>query len=189
MRRYALLSLAGRVFLRMKGVHCAPGVEVYGLPLVRRHPQAEIHLGEKVVLTSLSRVNLAGVNHPVILAAPFAQSRIVIGEHSGMSGGVIYAARSVRIGRHVTIGANTCIYDTDFHPLDFAKRRELSPDDAMTAPVVIEDDVWVGGHVIILKGVTIGQAAVIGAGSVVTQDIPPFTVWAGNPARFVKQLS
>ncbi len=183
------MSSWGRLILKIHGVNYGKEVGVYGAPIVRRHSQAEILLGNQVVLTSLSRVNLAGVNHPVILAAPFAQSRIVIGDHSGMSGGVIYAARSVRIGRHVTIGANTCIYDTDFHPLDFAKRREMNPDDAMIAPIVIEDDVWIGGHVIILKGVTIGQAAVIGAGSVVTRDIPAFTVWAGNPARFIKQLA
>ncbi|MDQ6795887.1 MAG: hypothetical protein M3067_13940 [Chloroflexota bacterium] len=56
-------------------------------------------------------------------------------------------------------------------------------------PVAIEDDVWIGANVVVLKGVTIGRAAVIGAGSVVTQDVPPYVVVAGNPARVIRDLS
>ena len=55
-------------------------------------------------------------------------------------------------------------------------------------PIVIKDDVWIGMNVIILKGVTIGEGAIVGAGSVVTKDVPAWTVVAGNPAKVVKHL-
>ena len=55
------------------------------------------------------------------------------------------------------------------------------------APVVIEDDVWLGTHVVVLPGVTIGKGAIIGASSVVTKDIPAYEVWAGVPAKFIKR--
>ncbi|MCZ8192279.1 MAG: DapH/DapD/GlmU-related protein, partial [Microcystis sp. LE19-338.1B] len=60
--------------------------------------------------------------------------------------------------------------------------------DIQSAPVVIEDHVWIGFNVGILKGVTIGKGAIIGAGSVVTKDVEPFTVVAGNPAKIIKRL-
>ncbi|MCK5579859.1 MAG: acyltransferase [Candidatus Omnitrophica bacterium] len=173
----------------LRGVSFGKGLRTFGRPLIRKHPQARIICEDHVVLNSDSRVNLAGIDHSVILAAPYSNSQIHIGNNSGMSGGVIYAADSVTIGNHVNIGANTCIYDTDFHSLDFQKRRQGQGVDEQAKPVVIEDDVWIGGHSIILKGVTIGRGAVVGAGSVVTKNIPPFTVWAGNPARLIRELN
>ena len=79
------------------------------------------------------------------------------------------------------------ITDTDAHPLDYLARR-TSNDGTKAAPIVIEDDVWVGAHSIILKGVTIGARSIIGAGSVVTKSIPTDCVAAGNPCRVIKKL-
>ena len=79
------------------------------------------------------------------------------------------------------------MYDTDFHPVDYQDRRESQP--GLTADVAIEDDVWLGANVTVLKGVTIGARAVIGAGSVVTRDIPADTFAAGAPARVVRTLT
>lgn len=177
-----------RIYVRSRGVQVGRNLCSYGFPLIHKHPDAKIVLGHHVVLTSLSSVNPAGVNHRVILAAPSAESRIVIGDHSGMSGGVIYAAKSVTIGRYVNIGVNVCIYDTDMHSLDWQERRDGIGGDTTASPVVIEEDVWIGANVLVLKGVIVGRGAVIGAGSVVTKNIPAFTVWAGNPAVCVKKL-
>jgi acetyltransferase-like isoleucine patch superfamily enzyme len=74
--------------------------------------------------------------------------------------------------------------DTDFHPLEAQARRSDS-EPAKTAPVTIEDDVFIGMNCLILKGVTLGRGSVIGAGSVVTKDVPPHTMVAGNPVRFI----
>ncbi len=145
-------------------------------------------LGDDVVLTSDPRMNMAGMSRRVTLAAPFAGGEIVVGDHTGLSGVVVFAVRSVRIGRHVNVGVNVSIYDNDFHALDWKARRANDLSQVAVAPVVIEDDAWIGGNAMILKGVHIGRGAVVGAGSVVTSDIPAGTVWAGNPAKFIKKL-
>ena len=90
----------------------------------------------------------------------------------------------VRIGDNVFIGPNVSIY-TACHPLD-AETRNTAVEWA--EPVTIGDNVWIGGSATILPGVSIGNNVVIGAGSVVTKDIPDNVVAAGNPARVIKQL-
>lgn len=90
----------------------------------------------------------------------------------------------VTIGNHAFIGPNVSIY-TACHPLD-AERRDLNVQWAR--PVTIGRSVWIGGNAVILPGVTVGDKAVIGAGSVVTKDVPPSTVVAGNPARPVRTI-
>lgn len=92
--------------------------------------------------------------------------------------------REVRIGDNVMIGPNTLI-TTVGHPLDYRPRREYI---AFAKPVVIEDDVWIGGNVTVLPGVTIGRGAVVAAGAVVTKDVPPCSVAAGNPAKVIKKV-
>ena len=97
--------------------------------------------------------------------------------------------RSVRIGRHCLLAADVSVFDMDGHPLDADRRRagEPTPPDAI-APVVIGDDVWIGNGSLILKGVTIGDRAIVAARSVVTKDVPPDAIVAGNPARVVRTL-
>lgn len=94
---------------------------------------------------------------------------------------------SVTIGNNVKIGACVLITDTDAHPLDYLARR-TSNEGTKSAPIIIEDDVWVEAHSIILKGVTIGARSIIGAGSVVTKSIPADCVAAGNPCKVIKKL-
>ncbi|MCD4781633.1 MAG: acyltransferase [Candidatus Omnitrophica bacterium] len=180
--------ILGGLYCKARGVTCPASVNVYGFPIIKKDKAASITLADGVTLTSRKTINLAGIAHPVILAAPYPRSHIAIGRNSGMSGGVLYAVKSIVIGKHVNIGVNTCVYDTDFHPLDFKLRRGNDPRDAVCAPVTIEDDVWIGGGCLILKGVMVGTGAVIGARSVITKDIPPFTLWAGNPARLIKEI-
>ncbi len=92
--------------------------------------------------------------------------------------------REVHIGDHVMIGPHTLI-TTVSHPLSAKGRREYN---AWAKPVTIGDDVWVGGNVTILPGVTIGDRAVIGAGAVVTEDIPADSVAVGAPARVIRTI-
>lgn len=93
---------------------------------------------------------------------------------------------TVAIGDNVKIGACVLITDTDAHPMDYMAHR-TSNEGTKSAPIVIEDDVWMGTHSIILKGVTIGARSIIGAGSVVTKNIPPNCVAGGNPCRVIKK--
>lgn len=97
----------------------------------------------------------------------------------------ITSQQSIRIGSHVQIAAFSFI--TDFNHRFDSKKELIVTQGYKTDPVIIEDDVWIGSHVMILPGVKIGKGAVIGAGSVVTHDVLPYTVCAGNPARMIKK--
>lgn len=83
----------------------------------------------------------------------------------------------------------TCVYTTDFHSLD-PKVRQTNRDlkERKSAPVIIEENVFIGAHCTILKGVTIGKNSIIGAGSVVTKSVPANEIWAGNPAKFIRKI-
>ena len=109
-----------------------------------------------------------------------------MGDNVGISGSTISARQSIIIGNNVLIGSGCVICDNDAHPIHPMNRQ----DDRKTevSPIVIGDDVFVGARCIILKGVTIGRGSVIGAGSVVTKDVPPMCIYAGNPAKFIKYL-
>jgi len=96
----------------------------------------------------------------------------------------ILDTNKVDIGDYVMIGPNVQIAAA-CHPLDFMKRREGIE---FSKPIKIEDDVWIGASAVILPGITIGKCSVVGAGSVVTKDVPANVVVAGNPAKIIKKL-
>jgi acetyltransferase-like isoleucine patch superfamily enzyme len=113
------------------------------------------------------------------------QGEITIGDYCLMAPGVeITAARSIQIGDSCMFASDVSIQDSDWHGL-YNRVRPFR----CTAPIRIGDNVWVGQRALILKGVTLGDHSVIGAGSVVTGSIPPFSVAAGNPARVIKTLN
>jgi acetyltransferase-like isoleucine patch superfamily enzyme len=166
------------------GVRWGTGWKFYGLPIIQRHRRSQMMFGARLQLRSTARANPLGANHPVILTTWQAGAKLTIGDDFGMTGGTICAAESITIGDRVNVGANSSIIDTDFHPLDPVQRRE-HPTEARTAPIVIEDDVFIGMNCLILKGVTLGVGCVIGAGSVVTRNVPPSTIAVGNPAKII----
>ena len=114
---------------------------------------------------------------------------LTIGDNVGMSQAALICHKSITIGNNVKIGGGVCIYDTDFHSLDPVIRRSSEDlKNRAEKPVVIGNDVFIGAKSIILKGVTIGENSVIGAGSVVTKSVPANQIWAGNPARFIRNI-
>lgn len=139
--------------------HCFVGVT----------PGATLELGHSVILYEYSRINVEGIG-----------ATLRIGDRTVLnSGAQIFCRNSVTIGTKSGLGFNTLVTDTDFHPIE---GQEIS------APVVIEDHVWVGANVTILKGVTIGKGAVIAAGSVVTSDIAPGMLAVGSPAKAIRPI-
>lgn len=108
-----------------------------------------------------------------------------IGDKSFINyGGSIAAMARVTIGPSATIGPHCLIMDNDFHELD-PNRRDEMPE---SRPVVLERNVWLGARVIVLPGVTIGENSVIGAGSVVSKNVPAGVIAAGVPARVIREL-
>lgn len=150
-------------------------------------PAARARFGNEITFTSRTRINMAGIYKPCsIYVADGAE--LEVGDDCGFSGVSIYCADSIVIGDRMTCGVNVAIWDTDFHSLDAPERGAHSIAEARTRPIAIGSDVFIGANSLILKGVTIGDQAVVGAGSVVRGDIGPAEVWAGNPAVFVKRL-
>lgn len=181
LERLLLLPFA-RLYFFAGGVRWGAGWKLYGLPIIQRHRRSQLVIGAALNLRSTVRSNPLGPNHACVITTRSAQSRLIIGNSFGMTGGSIVCEESITIGNHVTVGCNSVITDTDFHPLDAAHRRE-SPLDGATAPIIIEDDVFIGMQSMILKGVRLGAGCVVGAGSVVTRDVPAGAVVGGNPAK------
>jgi acetyltransferase-like isoleucine patch superfamily enzyme len=114
---------------------------------------------------------------------------LTIGANFRMSNSAFYCANTITIGDNVMIGGSCKIWDSDFHPIDPVVRLATPNENFRTAPIHIGNNVFIGGSSIILKGVTIGENSVVGAGSVVSGNIPANEIWAGNPARFIKKLT
>ncbi len=176
-----------RLIFALAGVRWGRGWRLYGVPILQKHRRSVIVIGDGLELRSIPHSNALGPSHPVILSTRRTGARLVIGRGFGMTGGTICAEESITIGADVWVGANSTITDTDFHPLDL-EARLARPLDGATAPVAIEDGAFIGMQSLILKGVRIGARSVIGAGSVVTHDIPPGVIAAGNPARVIRPL-
>jgi len=185
-RRLLLLPYL-HLLLRANGVVWGRGCRWLGAPMVQAVRGSTIRVGQRVTLRSWPASNPLAPNHPVVLATRKPGAVIAIGDDCGFTGVTLVAAERIQIGCRVQVGANSTIVDTDFHPLTAAGRAQdfLAGDHA---PIVIEDDVFIGMNSLILKGVTIGRGSVVGAGSVVTRDVPPGVVVAGNPAVVVKEL-
>lgn len=97
---------------------------------------------------------------------------------------VFLDAAKITIGNYVMFGPGVQLY-TSTHPLEAELRQKKS----VAKPIVIGDHSWLGGNCIVLPGIQIGAHAVVAAGAVVTRDVPPFAVVAGNPAKVIKQLT
>lgn len=169
------------------GIDWGANWKIFGRPIIQRHRGSRIDLGDGLYLRSWPRSNPLVPTAPVVLSTRRADAAIEVGEDCGFTSTTLVAADRIAIGDRVQVGGNASIVDFDFHPLVPEERKENFNDGA-SAPIVIEDDVFVGMEALVLKGVTIGEGAVVGAGAVVTQDVPPRTVVAGNPASVVRKL-
>jgi acetyltransferase-like isoleucine patch superfamily enzyme len=127
------------------------------------HPEGRLVLGERVTLYDVVRLNVE---------APGAE--LTIGSDTFFNmGAKVFCRDRLTIGARCAIGFGVFIADTDFHSIDGRP---------VTASTVIGDDVWIGANVVVLKGVTIGDGAVVAAGSVVNRDVPAHCLVAGVPA-------
>ncbi len=127
------------------------------------------------------------------------QGRVELGEYALVHGARIICDAEVLIGDYALISWNVVFMDTYRLPRDVPARREalervpahplrVGAADVPARPIRLERNVWIGFDACVLPGITIGEGSVVGAKSVVTQSVPPFTVVAGNPARVIRRL-
>lgn len=176
-----------RFLFLLNRIKWGSGWSFYGVPIIQKHLHSQMSFGAHLQLRSSTRSNPLGLNHPVILATLNQNAQLIVGDHFAMSGGCICVAEKIIIGNNVAVGANSTIVDTDFHPLS-SSERAANPQDGKSKPVTIEDNAFIGMNCLIVKGVTIGKGSVIGANSVVTRDVPPGMIAAGNPAQIVRPI-
>ncbi len=155
-------------------------VRFFGSPILQPHPTANITIGDYCTFRSAEWSNSIGLNRRCFIAAG-RDAKITIGDHCGFSGTVIAAFDSITIGDRVLCGGNCTIVDTDRHPIDPVARAKNEKSE--TSPIVIEDDVFLGMNVVVLKGCTIGRGTVVAANSVVTRSLPKGVIAGGMPAR------
>lgn len=170
---------------RLSSLGCNLGsdVKINGIPTVRIKPGGRISLGNRTCINSTRRSNpLNTEGSTSLFAGPGAT--LDIAERAGISGSQIIAYLSITIGPETLIGAGCLICDSDMHEVPLGSRSPIR-----TAPIRIGSRVFIGARCIILKGVTIGNGAVIAAGSVVCSDVAANTLVAGNPAVELKKYS
>jgi acetyltransferase-like isoleucine patch superfamily enzyme len=187
--RYGYHRLLGLAALAGSGVTRRGRVDAIGLPIVDVFPGSAILLGQDVTLISASFATALGVNHAVVLRTLRSGAHIVIGDRVGISGGSICAAKLVEIGEESMLGANVTIADTDFHALHPQHRQGHSEPSIGIADVIIGKRVFIGTNATVLKGVTIGNNTIVGAGSLVVKSLPPNIIAAGNPCRIIRELT
>jgi acetyltransferase-like isoleucine patch superfamily enzyme len=185
---WSICAMFARQYLICLGVRVGPGLHMSSFPVCSRHPGASIQIGANVYINNKSRENMAGISHRTVLVAARPGAQLLIGDHVGISGAVLYCCKKVVIEEYVNIGAGVRIYDTDFHPVAWQERRINREDTVQIRPVRICRDVWIGSNAMVLKGVTIGERSIVAAGAVVTSDVPSDCVVAGVPAVIVKRL-
>ena len=144
-----------------------------------------VEIGRNCVINSNeSIIPSSGFGHTHFLVGN--SGRIRIGNNVGISNANIVAWDSIEIEDYVMIGSGVKIWDTDFHSIEYYERIHEDKK-TVVKPIQLSEGCFIGACSLILKGVTIGRHAVVGAGSVVTKSIPDNEIWAGNPAHFIKR--
>ena len=173
-------------------------------------PKKLYQLGEGSVLHAESRIdNILGDKDKIQVGKnTHILSQLLIFAHGGEikignecyigEGSRIWSGKRITIGDRVLISHDVNIFDNQTHSLSAKKRNKHFKDifsvghpisiDLQEAEVVVDDDVWIGCQSIILRGTHIGTGAVVAAGSVVTKDVPPWTIVAGNPAKEIRKI-
>ena len=193
--RTRFYPMYNRLIFKLNDVHYGKNFKVFNkIYLIGK---GTIKIGNDFMFTSGDCINPISRNlRGCIYTEP--HSKITIGDRVGISSSSFWISKELTIGNDVKIGADTLVIDTDSHQIDYRLRKKFphNQEEAIflnsqihSAPITIEDDVWIGAKCIILKGVTIGARSIIGAGSVVTKNIPSDCIAAGNPCKVIKHLS
>ena len=188
-----IVNFAYRIYnlikFRLYGVKFGKGMCVHGNIGLKIKKSGNFVIGDKFYYSSGRHINPLARNIQGNITINEG-AEVVVGNNVCMSGTVIRCHKYIEVGNYVHIGAGTVLLDSDGHSLNFEDRRVFERDmsNKKNQPITIEDDVLIGMNCIIMKGVTIGERSVIGAGSVVTKSIPADCIAAGNPCKVIKSL-
>jgi len=181
-----IIRLLNSVELAYKRVSYGKNLKINGLLFLQGKPSS-IFIGNDVTINSCLRSNPVFGSYRTVLAT-YGDGSIFIGNNVGISNAVIISKCCICIEDSVFIGAGVKIWDTDFHSISFDSRISNSSKCESVGKVLIKEGAFIGAGSILLKGVMIGRHSVVGAGSVVTKDIPDNEIWGGNPAKFIRIL-
>jgi len=175
------------ILFRLNGTDIKGKFRTYGRPFVNVNLDGKIVIGSNFIMNNGGIYNPIGRQQPNIFIVGKG-ANLKIGNNVGISASAIVCQKEIVIGDNVLIGGNTVIYDTDFHSLDPLLRKSSgeNSDHVNKKAVTICDNVFIGAHVTILKGVTIGKNSIVAACSVVVKDIPENEIWGGNPAKYLR---
>ena len=183
-----ILSLFYKMYnlfwLKRRKVEYGTGLKITGMIYIEGK---NIRLGRNVRINSCLRGNPIGGDVKTVLRT-IDKGKIFIGDNVGISNSSIVSMDSITIEDNVLIGGGCKVYDNDFHPIKFEDRINNNLENIKTCPVIIKKGAFIGAFSIILKGVVVGENSIVGAGSVVTSDVPNNEIWAGNPAKMIKRF-
>ena len=178
-------DLIRKIEFKMFHVNCGKRLQVRGKIIIGW--KAHLTIGDDVTINSGVRGNPNPIGNEILTSFTTASNgKIVIGNRVGISNTCFYSRESIVVEDDVMIGGGCCIFDTDFHPLSYKDRVSDNQEKTKSASVRICKGAFVGARSVIMKGVTVGEHSVIGAGSVVTKSIPANEVWGGNPAKMLR---
>ncbi|WP_010136850.1 acyltransferase [Ochrovirga pacifica] len=180
-------NIYAKVIFFLNDVNYGKDLKVLGVMKVRVTRRGKVTIGDNFCANSGENFNVIGRQQKTIF---WVEGELSIGDNVGMSSTALICNHKITIGNDVKLGGGVCVYDTDFHNLDPEIRRDPTLDKKTSgkAEVNIGDNAFLGAHTTILKGVTIGENSVVGACSLVSKSIPANQIWAGNPAKFIKEL-
>ena len=174
-----------RFYLKFHNVEFDKSSKIYGIPFINN--KGIFKIANNVIINSCYENNPIGGN---TFSSFWIKKggEILINEGCRISNSAFVSKKCITIGKNVYIGGDCRFYDTDFHSLYLNERVMKNDPGINSKEIIIEDNVFIGASCIVLKGVKIGLNSVIGAGSILTKNIPANEIWAGVPAIFIKKL-
>lgn len=157
-----MTTIIMRIWMWIFGISTGSNFKCKGLFLIMKKRSASLQIGKNVFIKSSPFSNLLGLYQRTIIIAR-ENGKINIGNNVGLSGVTIHGS-NIKIGDYTAVGANTKIIDHDFHSLDYIERRTDNRAHAISRAVDIGQDVFIGCNSLILKGTTIGDRSIVGAG-------------------------
>lgn len=170
----------------LHGLQTGKNVRFRKQPYILRHKDATISIGDGTLINSSNRGYHVNMFQKCKLHADRAGARITIGKNTRVHGSCIHAYTSISIGDNCLIAANCQIVDGNGHELLFDRPQERIHSTDRGKPIAIGDNVWIAAGCTILGGTVIGEGSVIAAGSVVKGEVPPRSLYGGNPAKLIK---